>query len=307
MSGLRPAGVTRPFTVLASMTVVLHVISRTTGSGWLVVVVSGLLAVLGLSVVLPALALALFEVGVRAPTDAVAGTTVTLDVNAASRAGACKLRFLAPEGPWVRVLGRVSGPVAAVPRRRGVVQEVEVEVRSAAPFGLLWWQRRLRVPLEHPMEVGPAPAPTAAPPPEEASGAATPLKRFSPDLVRGLRDYVPGDPQRLVSWMATARHGRLVVRELEGAGATAPLILVVDLRGAAEAAEAAASRAAGLAQAALREGRELVLATAERTGPRAGTVSSALEVSRRLARATGDGPPAAAPRGGQVHVVRAAP
>ena len=93
------------------------------------------------------------------------------------------------------------------------------------------------------------------------------------------------------------------MRELEGATDRARLTLVVDLRGDDEAAEAAASRAAGLAVAALGEGSEVLLATAEAGGPRLGRVASALEVSRRLARATADGPPAAAPPGGSTTLV----
>ena len=303
---LHPVALTRPSAVLGAMTLAMHVISRTTGSGWLVVVVSGLLSVLGLSALLPAFALTGIEVGVGGPSDGTAGRAVSLTVTVNGRARGSKLRLIAPASDWVRLDGPGAGPVTALPASRGVVEHVELEVRSAAPFGLVWWRRRLRVPLERPLEVGPAPLDAASPwptgaetGPEAPAGAAT----SSPELVRGLRGYVPGDPPRLVSWVATARHGRLMVRELEGATARARLTLVVDLRGDDETAEAAASRAAGLAVAALREGGEVLLATAEAGGPRLGRVGSALQVSRRLARATADGPPAAAPSGGPTRVV----
>ncbi|MEO5679588.1 MAG: hypothetical protein ABIS47_07965, partial [Acidimicrobiales bacterium] len=68
-------------------------------------------------------------------------------------------------------------------------------------------------------------------------------------------------------------------------------------------AEVVASRAAGLALSALRDGRVVVLATAEAGGPRLGRVVSAVQVGRRLARATADGPPAAP--GGRPLPVRA--
>lgn len=288
------------------MTLAMHVISRTTGSGWLVVVVSGLLAVLGLSAVLPAFALTGIRVGVDGPSDGTAGRPVAFSVTVDRRARGSKLRLAAPASDWVRLDGPGAGPMTAVPASRGVVRHVEVEVRSAAPFGLVWWRSRLRIPLDRPLEVGPAPLDAASSWPAEAeagpeapAGAAT----SSPELVRGLREYVPGDPSRLVSWVATARHGQLMVRELEGATARSRLTLVVDLRGNAEAAEAAASRAAGLAVDALLQGSEVLLATAEAGGPQLGRVASALQVSRRLARATADGPPAAAPPGGPTKVV----
>ena len=308
MSGTRPAAVTAPFGALAAVAAAMHVISRTTGSGWLVVVVSSLLGLLGLSAVLPALALTRIDVGVRGPADATAGRPVTLTVTAGGRARGVQLRLSAPASDWVRIDGPGAGPVAAVPARRGVVGHVDVEVRSAGPFGLVWWRRRWRVPLERPLEVGPAPLDVTAPAPTggeaEAAGEATRAAVLSPELPLGVRDYVAGDPPRLVSWVATARHGRLMVKEMEGGAAAPRLTLVVDLRSDGAAAEQVASRAAGMAIAALRQGMEVVLATAEAGGPRLGPVMSPLDVGRRLARATGDGPPADPSAAAGVEVVR---
>jgi len=298
---------TRPFAVLVGMTLAIHVISRTTGSGWLVVVVSGLGAVLSLSTFLPGLALGGIRVSVQAPADAVAGRPASFSVTAVGRARAGKLRLAAPSGDWVRLDGPGTGQLTARPARRGIVDHVDVELRSAAPFGLVWWRRRLRVPLERPMEVGPAPLDGPSPPivdtgMDPAAGAA--LAQPSPEMVRGLRDYVPGDPRRLVSWAATARHGRLIVKDLEGPANT-QLTLVVDLRGDETAAEVAASQAAGLAVAALAQGTPVLMATAEARGPVLGQVMSPLQVSRRLARATADGPPAVPEPGARVQIVRA--
>jgi len=303
----RPVAVTGPFAVVAAMTLAIHVISRTTGSGWLVAVVAALLAVLVLSAVLPALALVDIDIVVRAPTDATAGRPVTITLKARGRGRGVKLRLLGPASGWVRIDGPGSGALRAVAPRRGVLDHIELEVRSGAPFGLLWWRRRLQVPLEHPLAVGPDPQDAPAPYLAAELGPARPGARAShpsPELVRGLRDYVPGDPPRLVSWRATARHGRLMVKELEARAAAPAVVLVVDLRGDDNAAEEAASRAAGVAIAALRQGIEVTMGTMERDGPRLGGVASALEVSRRLARATGDGPPATAPSLSAVGVVR---
>ena len=109
-------------------------------------------------------------------------------------------------------------------------------------------------------------------------------------MVRGVREYVPGDPARLVHWPTSARHGSLVVKELDDP-ASRRLAIVVDLRGDADAAEAAASRAAGLADRALREGLAVVMATAELDGGRLAAVKTRADVSRRLARAVAEPPP----------------
>ena len=77
-----------------------------------------------------------------------------------------------------------------------------------------------------------------------------------------MREYVDGDPIRLVHWPSTARTGAVMVRELEGPQRPR-LVVVVDLRGAESEAEIAASRASGLALAALAAGTLVDLATVE--------------------------------------------
>jgi uncharacterized protein (DUF58 family) len=120
-----------------------------------------------------------------------------------------------------------------------------------------------------------------------------------------VRDYVDGDPIRLVHWPSTARTGSVMVRELEGPEQPR-LLVVVDLRGAASEAELAASRAAGLAIAAIQAGVRVDLATAEADGPVTGIVRTPTEVGRRLARAT-DGAPTPPPTAPGVDVRRIRP
>jgi uncharacterized protein (DUF58 family) len=104
------------------------------------------------------------------------------------------------------------------------------------------------------------------------------------DVVRGVRDYVPGDPVRRVHWPSSARRGDLVVKEVEEPGAPR-LVVALDLGGGAAAGEAAAARAAWYAYEALRRGYEVVLATAEPDGPVTGRVGPPTDVNQRLARA----------------------
>ncbi|MGH9188934.1 MAG: DUF58 domain-containing protein [Acidimicrobiales bacterium] len=304
----------RQFMVLAAMAAAFQLVSSTTGSDWLVVVVAGLVATLALSAVLPVLTLTGARLSVRAPTDAVAGRPMTVAVTAAGRVAGTKLRVVRPLGDWVRVDGSGTGDVVVTPDRRGVLTAVDVEVRSAAPFGLVWWRRRSRLPLARPLEVAPAPLAVEVPSERTGEGVATGASPAHPipgdELVRSVREYVPGDPPRSVAWAATARHGRLLVKEREGDAGSA-LTIVVDLRSDGSAAgraavEDAASRAAGLAVAALRSGTAVVLGTSEAGGlPRLGPAETGLEVGRRLARAAGDGPPAEPPgtAGGYGHGV----
>ena len=73
-----------------------------------------------------------------------------------------------------------------------------------------------------------------------------------------------------------------MIRELEGPRRP-HVVIIADLRGPDP--EGVASRAAGMADDALRQGARVQLATAEVDGPRFGDVPTSLHVGRRLARA----------------------
>ena len=291
---LRPPVPARPTWSLLGVWLAIAAVARTTGAGWLVVVLVAVGAVVVVAAALPALGLGRVQVHAAGPRDATAGRPVTLHVELRGTASAMKLRPLHPPGQWMRVEPPVTGTVVVVPARRGVVERVVLDVRSAAPLGLVWWRRRLEVALERAVEVGPRPADVSLPPRLGGQGGGHQERWASAteaDVVRSTREYRPGDPSRLVHWPATARTGAVVVKELE-APAGAVLAIVVDLRGPDEqAVEAAASRAAGLARAALGAGVAVILLTAEAGGARVGPVATPTDAGRRLARAVAGGPP----------------
>ncbi len=83
------------------------------------------------------------------------------------------------------------------------------------------------------------------------------------DELRGLRDYVPGDDLRRISWKASARSDELKVREHEAAG-TRDLTVVLDLDGAAHSAESferAVTAAASIVVSAADHGRDVRFVT----------------------------------------------
>jgi len=286
----RPAR-SRPALILGAIGVAMFLIARTSGAGWVMVVLSGLLATLVVGVTWPATLLRTARVSVRAPRDATAGRPAPLRVEVTGRRQQLKIRPLAPPGAWTSVSVPAAGEIVVVPERRGVVREVTFELRGAGPLGLVWWRCRCRVDLEHPIEVGPVPDEPVRLPVAGAGGAGgDPRAGKGLDVVRSVREYVPGDPARLVHWPVSAHHGSLVVKELDDP-ASRRLAIVVDLRGDADAAEAAASRAAGLAVRALGEGLAVTMATAESDEGRVAAVKTRLDVSRRLAWAVASAPP----------------
>lgn len=285
-TGVRPAGVSRHALVLALIGLALFGIARSTGSGWLVVLLAGLIGILGVAAVLPVPVLRSAQVAVEGPRDGTARRPLTVKVQVRGK-GALRLRVTEPPGQWASAALPADGEVEVLPARRGVVEAVVVELRSAAPLGLIPWRRVLTARLAHPVDVGPMPLDTEVHLRRgRVSGAGdTTTRGFAEDDVRGARDYVAGDPLRLIHWHATARTGELMVKELE-APARAGIAVIVDLRSSRpEDNEEAAGRAAGIALGALRNGIPVTLLTAEAAGPVVGSADSPSAVSRRLARA----------------------
>lgn len=289
-------GPTRGAYAVAAIAAALYLAARTAGAGWLIVIMCALIGLLLAATIWPRVALARVRLTASAPRDAVAGEPVDLTITARRAGLGVRLRPLSPPGGWAAVVGDGSTVVEVVPPRRGPITEAHVEVSSAAPFGLIWWRRRRTVALARPLEVAPRRAAAARYAPTggfDGGDAATP-SGIGGDRARGLRDYVPGDPMRLVHWPATARRGQVIVKELEQPERPR-LVVAVDLRGEAGAAERAAERAMGFICDALGDGRDVTLHTVERGGPRAAPVRSVLDAGRRLSRAVpGPPPPASA-------------
>lgn len=130
---------------------------------------------------------------------------------------------------WMRLMPRPRGVVMHLgpgesvevqatvqPTRRGIAEFNGVRLVSAFPFGLI----RKSVTFESRASLVVAPrserlrrdaASNLLSRAESGHASAAVLGRG--DEFYGVRDYVPGDSPRLISWRATARTGALVVRE----------------------------------------------------------------------------------------------
>lgn len=268
--------------------------SRTTGSGWLTVMVSLAAAMLVWGSIGPAIQVARVTLSVSGPPDAMVGRSLELSLTVVGPPSACRVRFVDPSAPAVGVLPPASGAVKLVPNRRGVLSGVIVQVESAAGLGLVWASRTVLVPLASPIDVAPRPTAVALPKAATTSGegeTAVGGRHNDGETVRTVREYRDGDPLRMIHWASSARRDLLVVKELEAPESPA-LILSLDLRGSPDVAEHHASLAAGYVQAGLRSGMPVQLHTMEAAGQHSGWVGSSLEAGRRLARAIP----------GQVHV-----
>ena len=268
---LRPSRIKAPAVIAAALALAFFGISRTSGSGWATVLVATLAGGVLAGFFLPVLRLARADIGIGAPTDGTVSLAVPLEIRG-------KPGMVAEIAQLNTGLFHAApGTFFTRPDRRGVFEQLSVELRSSSPLGMVEWKKMCTIPLSAPLEVGPFPTDV------ELFDAAQTPDTGEEDL-RGIRAYVPGDSSRKLHWPATARTGEMMVRETDGL-TIAPVVIVVDLVGPEAAVEPTVSRAAGLANAALKRGAPVVLVTAERSGSVTGTVTTPLEVSRRLARA----------------------
>jgi uncharacterized protein (DUF58 family) len=268
---LRPSRVKAPALVMIALSLAFFGISRTSGSGWATVLVATLLGSTVAGAILPMIRLARTDISVQAPTDGTVSLALPLEID--GKPG------LVADIPALDT-GRfhaTKGTFFTRPNRRGVFATLAVELRSSSPLGMVEWKKTCKIGLSAPLEVGPYPT-------EVELTDAAPTPDVGEEDLRGIRAYVPGDSSRKLHWPATARTGEMMIRETDGV-TVAPVVIVVDLVGPDVAVEPTVSRAAGLANAALKRGAVVVLVTAETSGPATGSVSNPLEVSRRLARA----------------------
>ena len=262
----------------------LAAVARNSGSGWvqaLGCLVAGFVVV---GLLGPALAAATLSVEViAAPPDATAGRTTFVDVRTSAPVRVVPLR---PPGPPATI-GAGTGRIALVAERRGPLAVLSVTVGSAAPFGLLWWHKRVELALPQPIWVAPAPGTPEPGMLASSEGGALELgrRRDAPSgEFRGVRPYVAGDPQSSVHWASTAHHGRLMVREMDDPDTATPSLEVV-LPDDGPAGDAAAAAALATLLGLLAHGGSVLVSTTERDGVRTESVSGALEAGRRLARA----------------------
>lgn len=225
------------------------------------------------------------------PCDVVVGDRFAVELDVRGRSLPVLLDLPGGEASKLVIHPPATGSLDGHADRRGVTRQVILPVRSTGLCGLVSCTRTHRVSLPRPLETGPRPVPPGTPFPELGGGWGEGAVASAADgeLVRGLRDYLPGDRLRQVHWRATAHTGALVVKETEEPQAPV-LHLVLDMGEGGEPGEAAAGRTAWYAGEALRRGYQVTITTMEDGHPLTDATPSMLQVNRRLAR-TGPGTP----------------
>jgi len=279
---------TRGVYTIGALSLAFLVASRTTGAGWLTVLLAIALSLLVMGLVGPWFAIRRLVVTVNTPDDAVAGRPFDVHLTVDGRPQSGRLRLLEPASDWVGATMPATGTVRAIAQKRGVITQVVGELATAAPIGLVWATRQVTVTIDPPIAVAPrvesvAFATLSSSP---ATGSEAVGRRTGAgETVRSIRDYQQGDSLRMIHWPATARLNRPVVKELESPDAP-HLVVRLDLNCPPDEADHRASLAYGHIQRGLAAGVPVRLLTAEKSGPHAGSVGSMLEAGRRLAYAS---------------------
>jgi uncharacterized protein (DUF58 family) len=280
---------------------VLFLIGTNAQAGWLFVLAVLLVGAAAAGVVLPLVGLRGLTVDLEAPAETRQGSETPVRLRVRNGGHSVRWGIVAHDehlGGATTWAGSVRpGETVTVTSGRGAPRRGEahpgwVELRSAAPFGFA--ERRRRLPVEGSTLVLPRLVPIAEPLFIETAAAREPAARSDPRRgagpeYLGVREYRPGDPIRQIHWRLTARHGELVVRDLEQERTPRLVIWLDTSSGVDEMLDACCSAAASLVEAATATGAGVRLAAATPDGPVSVTRARTIDVHRWLARLTGSG------------------
>jgi len=275
--------------------VILFVIGTNAEAGWLFVLAALLLGAVVAGIVVPLVALRGLDVELVAPAETRQGVDTAVQLAIVNHGRGVRWGVVASDdhiGGATTSVGAIRpgeqvevGTVRGAPRR-GEAHTAWVELRSAAPFGVA--ERRRLLPADVTTLVLPRVVPLGALPfidlaSSREAAADTEARRGQGPEYLGVREFRPGDPIRQVHWRLTARHGELVVRDLEE-HRVPRLAIWIDTGSGDDALDEACSAAASIVSSASATGVGVRLAAATADGPAVVSRASSLVLHRWLAR-----------------------
>jgi transglutaminase-like putative cysteine protease len=214
----RPAGLAAGAPALAGAWIVVFAIARLTGAAAVVILLGAGLVAAAWSVVAGWVRLrGRPELEVTTVAAATAGDAVPLTVTVTGRHRDVEVR-ISDRGALVAA-GRLDGgrlEARGTFARRGLVDRLDVQIRSAGGPGLVWWERRLSVPVATLDTVVVAPRPLGPGAridvvTEPHGGADSGAAGSHDGDVDGIRPWRDGDSERSVHWPTSLRTGDLIV------------------------------------------------------------------------------------------------
>ncbi len=246
------------------VTVLLYIFATESNSQWMYLMSSGMIAALGLSLLLPILQVSDVAVKASLPPNARAGEKIAIKISLERIFGVGTFQILFPLR-WLRMtvnvmrlgslslsplskpllipsMGEKTLQLLAGPLRRGIYRVQSITFSSCFPFGLVFCQKEIRFQFDDPESKEVAPETVVYPKVYPVNGnflqqlnVVTPnvglLSRKSSfnqqtAIVRGVREYIRGDSPRIIHWASSARTGKLLSREFEAEGLPAFDLLI---------------------------------------------------------------------------------
>jgi uncharacterized protein (DUF58 family) len=227
--------------VLVGITLCFFAAATNTMAGWLYAICGTSIAICLVSAISPARSLRPLQVR-RAPIEPVsAGDDLAVTLELINPSGEAKnLLEIYDILPFVLDKPH-SSPIDLLPARgsyrwthyiptskRGIYRWHEVTLRTAAPLGLFWANRRREAPAR--AVVYPQVLPLSKCPIIDSLGQDLHrhYRKASEGLTRNLRQYRHGDSTRLIHWRTSARLGEFQVRELEVLSGGQEVVICLD-------------------------------------------------------------------------------
>ncbi|MGA0200705.1 MAG: DUF58 domain-containing protein [Prochlorotrichaceae cyanobacterium] len=237
--------------VLGGLSLFFFIAATNTLSGWLYVLSGAGMAIVGVSGYLSRQSLTGLTI-TRLKIDPVsAGDPLAVTVRFTNQTHEPKVLLQAVDQLPI-VLGEpVEEAIALIPpqdyfewnytqgtQRRGIYRWETLNLRTASPFGLLWYRRAFPAPgkaIVYPtvLPLGRCPliddlGKTQNPRIENDTSAFNRPQQMVTEITRTLRPYRWGDPMRFIHWRTSARYGELRVRELEVFQGGQSLLIALD-------------------------------------------------------------------------------
>jgi uncharacterized protein (DUF58 family) len=219
--------------------VILFAVGANVQAGWLYALSGLFLGAVIAGGVLPFAALRGLRADLDGPDEAMQGAEAFVELRLANRARGVRWSVSVTDDHLeqtdvfvssIRSGERIELSTVRMPKRRGAIRTRDIEVRSAAPFGVAERRRRLAVdastvvlPRVFPLGDLSFVEPVGT---TEAAMHVSPRRGQGPEYL-GVREYRTGDSMRHVHWGLTARHNQVMVREFEEER-TRRLAIVVD-------------------------------------------------------------------------------
>jgi uncharacterized protein (DUF58 family) len=233
--------------LLLTLALCFFIAATNTLSGWLYVMSGGIFALLTIAALLSYRTLHPCQVRRSLIEPVTAGEDLQISITLTNTTASAKLLLQVQDYLSPNLGQPIQQVIECLPARssytltytcpttqRGVYRWQNIELRTAAPFGLFWCRRRWRdraIATVYPSILPLQTCPLLDKMGRELNAQVLDHRHAHADVsgvTRSLRPYRWGDPMRLIHWCSSARYGELRVREMESWSSGQAVVICLD-------------------------------------------------------------------------------